>query len=163
MNCVKYHFDTDSVSTTPPAALSMIVLLCSHVVVVANGDFNEHGSIWFTKPLTRVVTHDRAILLRLHRFFQRHGYGGRFNTHAQCTARIISMLYYIILTHTIKVYVLMYTDLRTWSSYRIEISPSSPLSAPMDVCLLYAAAKTAADLRTLSKNDWNCSTPFWWL
>ena len=58
----------------------------SHVVVVANGDFNEHGSIWFTKPLTRVVTHDRAILLRLHRFFQRHGYGGRFNTHAQCTA-----------------------------------------------------------------------------
>ena len=38
----------------------------------------------------------------------------------------------------------MYTDLRTWSSYRIEISPSSPLSAPMDVCLLYAAAKTAA-------------------
>ena len=48
----------------------------------------------------------------------------------------------------------MYVYLRTYVViHQIEISPSSPLSAPLDVCLLYAAAKTAADLRTLSKND----------
>ena len=42
-------------------------------------------------------------------------------------------------------------------SYQIEISPSSPLSAPMAACCLLLPLKLLLLLHTLSKNYQNCS------
>ena len=101
---------------------------------MANGDFNEHGSIWFTKPLASRMTGLFCFV-----------FIGFFNDTDM--EAVLTRMHNALLESSVHIYTCVTL------SYQIEISPSSPLSAPMDVCLLYAAAKTAADLRTLSKND----------